>query len=155
MAELRTCEISPKYHKLISNWQKSNFPELGYLEKHWTEYYPKQAEFALISKIGELKHKSISIGRYKDQEYFEAANDMSGNMFYSAQGIIKAQCSHGARVGAAAPHERGPGHRRQHEVRHPPHHGGGACGTPTRCFGSWSTIPAWKKPRDGRRRRPP
>ena len=93
MAELRTCEISPKYHKLISNWQKANFPELSYLEKHWTEYYPKQAEFALISKIGELKHKTISIGRYKDSEYFENANDMSGNMFYSAQGIIKAQCS--------------------------------------------------------------
>jgi len=88
-----TREISPKYHKLISDWQKKNFPELSYLEKHWTEYYPKQQEFQLISKIGDLRSKAISVGRYKDQEYFEQAGDMSGNMFFSAKGIIKAQCS--------------------------------------------------------------
>ncbi|MHC4223809.1 MAG: Phenylacetic acid catabolic protein [Planctomycetota bacterium] len=93
MAAHDTTEISPKYHKLISDWQKKNFPELSYMEKHWKEYYPKQTPFRLISKIGKLKSEAISIGRFKDNPYFEQANEMSGNMFFSAQGIIKAQCS--------------------------------------------------------------
>ncbi len=86
-------EIQPKYHKLISDWQKKHFPELGYLEKHWTDYYPKQSPFRLISRLGDLKSEHISVGRYKDKPYFEAAHEMSGNMFFSAQGIVKAQCS--------------------------------------------------------------
>ncbi|MHC4820051.1 MAG: hypothetical protein ACYTF8_18605, partial [Planctomycetota bacterium] len=93
MAKLRTTLISPKYHKLITDWQKRHFPELGYLEKHWTEYYPKQSEFRLQSIIGKLRSDQISIGRYAGHEYFEEANEMGGNMFFSAQGIIKAQCS--------------------------------------------------------------
>ena len=93
MANLRTTLISPKYHKLITDWQKRHFPELGYLEKHWLEFYPKQSEFRLQSIIGKLRSSQISIGRYAGHEYFEAANEMGGNMFFSAQGIIKAQCS--------------------------------------------------------------
>ena len=93
MAELQISEISPKYHKLITDWQKRHFPELGYLEKHWSEYYPKQSEFRLQSIIGKLRSEQISIGRYAGQECFEEANQMGGNMFFSAQGIIKAQCS--------------------------------------------------------------
>ena len=93
MVAIETSLISPKYHKLISDWQKKNFPELSYLEKNWTNYYPKQTPFKLQSRIGQLKSEAISVGRYKDRPYFEQANEMGGNMFFSAQGIVKAQCS--------------------------------------------------------------
>jgi 1,2-phenylacetyl-CoA epoxidase catalytic subunit len=93
MVAIETTLISPKYHKLISDWQKKHFPELGYMEKHWSDYYPKQTPFQMVSRIGKLRHKTISVGRYKDKEYFENANEMGGNMFFSAQGIVKAQCS--------------------------------------------------------------
>ena len=89
MVAIETTLISPKYHKLISDWQKKHFPELGYLEKHWSDYYPKQTPFQLLSRIGKLKTKTISVGRYKDHEYFEQANEMGGNMFFSAQGIVR------------------------------------------------------------------
>ena len=42
MAAYETTEISPKYHKAISDWQKRNFPELGTLEKNWSKYFGKQ-----------------------------------------------------------------------------------------------------------------
>jgi len=93
MAHATTASLSPKYHKLISDWQKRHFPELSYMEKHWAEHYPKQTAFRLVSKLGKLRSSAISIGRYKDSPYFEAAGEMAGNMFFSAQGIIKAQCS--------------------------------------------------------------
>ncbi|MGH7162963.1 MAG: hypothetical protein ACREID_05725 [Planctomycetota bacterium] len=93
MAAYDTCEISPKYHKAISEWQKRYFPELGALEKGWDKHFGKQTPFKLVSKVGKLKSSAISVGRYKDRPYFEQASDMAGNMFFSAQNIIKAQCS--------------------------------------------------------------
>lgn len=93
MAAYETTEISPKYHKAISDWQERNFPELGTLEKNWSKYFGKQTPFRLISKIGKLKSPTISVGRYQGRPYFEAADEMGGNMFFSAQGIVKAQCS--------------------------------------------------------------
>ena len=93
MVAIETTLIAPKYHKLISDWQKRNFPELSYLEKNWSNYYPKQTPFQLQSRIGKLKSDAISVGRYKDRPHFEEASEMGGNMFFSAQGIVKAQCS--------------------------------------------------------------
>ncbi len=88
-----TCEIAPKYHGAITDWHKKNFPELKTLEKNWGKYFGKQTPFRLVSKVGKLRSDCISVGRYKDRPYFEEASEMAGNMFYSAQGIVKAQCS--------------------------------------------------------------
>jgi len=93
MAAYDTSEIAPKYHKAIVDWQKRYFPELATLEKYWGTYFGKQTPFALVSKVGKLRSEHISVGRYKGEKYFEQASEMSGNMFFSAQGIVKAQCS--------------------------------------------------------------
>jgi 1,2-phenylacetyl-CoA epoxidase catalytic subunit len=93
MAAYETVELSPKYHKAISDWQKRYFPELGFMETNWAKYYGTQTPFRLVSKIGKLKNPNIAVGRFSGKPYFEHADEMGGNMFFSAQGIIKAQCS--------------------------------------------------------------
>lgn len=85
--------IRPKYHNAIVAWQKKNFPELGLLEKNWQTYFPGQTPFALCAKIGTLKSEFIEVGAYAGQKRFEKAGEMTGNMFYTARDIIKAQCS--------------------------------------------------------------
>lgn len=93
MAAYTTELIHPKYHDAIVGWQKKNFPEMGLLEKNWEKYFPGQTPFALLAKIGNLKSEFVEVGAYAGQKRFEKAGEMTGNMFYSARDIIKAQCS--------------------------------------------------------------
>lgn len=86
-------EIRPKYHKEILDWTEKNFKDLPLLMKHWEKYFGKQTPFQLVSKIGKLDAPEIQLGRYKGKVKFDHAGDMTGNMFYSARDIIKAQCS--------------------------------------------------------------
>jgi benzoyl-CoA 2,3-epoxidase subunit B len=93
LARYTTDHIEPRYHDALVGWQKKNFPELAFLEKNWQTYFSKQTPFELVAKIGNLKESSIEYGRFLGKEKIERAGDMTGNMFYSARDIIKAQCS--------------------------------------------------------------
>lgn len=93
MAAYETDVIDAKYHRAIVDWQKRYFPELASLEKNWGKYFGKQTPFQLVAKVGKLRSETIAVGRYRGSSYFERAADLAGNMFFTAQGIIKAQCS--------------------------------------------------------------
>jgi len=93
LAAYTTQTITPKYHEALLDWQKQNFPELDYLLKNWTRYYPTQTPYQLFAKIGKLASETINFGRMAGQQRFERAGDMVGNMFYTARDIIRAQAS--------------------------------------------------------------
>ncbi|HVR44157.1 MAG TPA: Phenylacetic acid catabolic protein [Thermoanaerobaculia bacterium] len=93
MARYETDRIQAKYHDALVGWQKKNFPELEFLEKNWSNYFAKQTPFELIAKIGKLKDESIEYGRFTGKPKVEHAGEMTGNMFYSARDIIRAQAS--------------------------------------------------------------
>ena len=93
MAAYTTDTITPKYHEALVAWQKKNFPELEYLEKNWSKYYPTQTPYQLFAKIGKLNSETINYGRMAGQPRFEKAGEMVGNMFYTARDILRAQAS--------------------------------------------------------------
>ena len=93
MAAYTTQTITPKYHEALVDWQRKNFPELDFLLKSWTKYYPTQTPYQLFAKIGKLGSDTINFGRMAGQQRFERAGDMVGNMFYTARDIIRAQAS--------------------------------------------------------------
>ena len=93
MAAYTTETITPKFHDALVAWQKKNFPELEFLEKNWSRYYPTQTPYQLFAKIGKLNSETINYGRMAGQPRFEKASDMVGNMFYTARDIIRAQAS--------------------------------------------------------------
>src|SRR5713226_1187491 len=85
--------ITPRYHEALVDWQRKNFPDLDFLQKNWTKYYPTQTPYQLFAKIGKLNSETINFGRLAGQQRFEHAGDMVGNMFYTARDIIRAQAS--------------------------------------------------------------
>jgi len=93
LAAYTTETIRPKYHEALVDWQRKNFPELDFLKKNWTKYYPTQTPYQLFAKIGKLNSETINFGRLAGQQRFEHAGDMVGNMFYTARDIIRAQAS--------------------------------------------------------------
>ncbi len=93
MLKYTTTRISPKYHQAMVQWQKKNFPELDVLLKYWDKYFGRIPKFELVAKVGELKSDVVETGKYAGQKKIERAGEMSGNMFYTARGIIRAQCS--------------------------------------------------------------
>lgn len=93
MAAYTTETITPKFHEALVAWQKKNFPELEFLERNWSKYYPTQTPYQLFAKIGKLNSETINYGRLTGQPRFEKASDMVGNMFYTARDIIRAQAS--------------------------------------------------------------
>ncbi len=93
MAAYTTETITPRYHEALVDWQRKNFPELDFLQKNWTKYYPTQTPYQLFAKIGKLNSETINFGRLAGQQRFERAGDMVGNMFYTARDIIRAQAS--------------------------------------------------------------
>jgi len=93
LAAYTTETIDPRFHDALIAWQKKNFPELEFLTSNWTKYYASQTPFQLFAKIGKLSSDSIQMGRMAGQPRFENAGDMTGNMFYSARDIIRAQAS--------------------------------------------------------------
>ena len=93
MAAYTTETITPKYHEALVGWQKKNFPELEFLQKNWSKYYPTQTPYQLFAKIGKLNSETINFGRLAGQPRFEHAGEMVGNMFYTARDIIRAQAS--------------------------------------------------------------
>ncbi len=93
MAAYTTQTITPKYHEALVTWQQKHFPELEFLQKNWTKYYPTQTPYQLYAKIGKLNSEVINFGRMAGQPRLERAGDMVGNMFYTARDIIRAQAS--------------------------------------------------------------
>jgi len=93
LAAYTTETITPKYHQALVQWGKKNFPEMEFLEKSWSKYYPTQTPYQLFAKIGKLSSDAIPYGRMAGQPRFEKAGDMVGNMFYTARDIIRAQAS--------------------------------------------------------------
>lgn len=93
MAAYTTETITPKYHEALVGWQKKNFPELAFLESNWSRYFGKQAPFQLMAKVGKLNSEAIEYGRFTGKARIERAGDMSGNMFYTARDIVRAQAS--------------------------------------------------------------
>jgi len=93
LAAYTTETITPKYHEALVGWQKKNFPELEFLQKNWSKYYPTQTPYQLFAKIGKLNSDTINYGRMAGQPRFERAGEMVGNMFYTARDIIRAQAS--------------------------------------------------------------
>jgi 1,2-phenylacetyl-CoA epoxidase catalytic subunit len=93
LAAYTTDTITPKYHEALVSWQKKNFPEMEFLERNWSKYYPTQTPYQLFAKIGKLSSDAIQHGRMAGQPRFEKAGDMVGNMFYTARDIIRAQAS--------------------------------------------------------------
>lgn len=93
LAAYSTEKIAPKYHEAIVAWQKKNFPELAFLEANWSKHFGSQTPFQLTAKIGKLQTDTIQYGRFIGKPKFESAGVMTGNMFYSARDIIRAQAS--------------------------------------------------------------
>ncbi|HEY3056373.1 MAG TPA: Phenylacetic acid catabolic protein [Thermoanaerobaculia bacterium] len=93
MPAYTTETITPKYHEALLGWQKKNFAELDFLQRHWPKHFPNQTPFQLFAKIGKLSTETIDRGKFAGQARFERAGDMVGNMFYAARDIIRAQCS--------------------------------------------------------------
>lgn len=93
LAAYSTEQIAPRYHEAIVAWQKKNFPELEFLERNWGTHFGKQAPFQLVAKVGKLQTETIQYGRFLGKPKFEKAGEMTGNMFYSARDIIRAQAS--------------------------------------------------------------
>ena len=91
-----------KYHQALSQWQRKNFPDFHILLNHWEKYYPAEQSFRLTVKIAPLKNKTIEAGYYKNMEKIQRADQMKGNMLYSALRLIKAQCS--AELGSIQQH---------------------------------------------------
>ena len=104
MAAYTTETITPKYHQALVQWQKKNFPELEFLEKSWSKYYPTQTPYQLFAKIGKLNSDAIPVGRMAGQPRFEKAGDMVGNMFYTARDVIRTQAS--TELGSIQQHRR-------------------------------------------------
>lgn len=92
-AEFDAMEIHPKFHKAILDWTEKNFKDLPLLEKNWSTYFGKQQPFRLVAKVGRLDSPQVQLGRFQGRVKFDKAGEMTGNMFYSARDIIKAQCS--------------------------------------------------------------
>ncbi|MGK2856368.1 MAG: Phenylacetic acid catabolic protein [Thermoanaerobaculia bacterium] len=93
MAAYSTEHIAPRYHEAIVVWQKKNFPELEFLESNWGRHFGNQTPFQLVAKVGKLQSDTIQYGRFLGKPKFEKAGEMTGNMFYSARDIIRAQAS--------------------------------------------------------------
>ena len=93
LARYTTERITPKFHDALVDWQKENFPELEFLEQNWSSYFARQTPFELVAKIGKLKSDSIEFGRFTGQPKIQTAGELTGNMFYSARDIVRAQCS--------------------------------------------------------------
>jgi len=93
LAAYTTELIKPKYHQAMVDWQKKNFPELEFLEKNWSSHFGSQTPFNLVAKIGKLQADTIEYGRFLGKPKFDQAGEMTGNMFYTARDIIRAQCS--------------------------------------------------------------
>lgn len=91
--EYTTTTISPRYHQAIVDWQWKNFSELDLLMAHWERFFHNAPPFQLVAKIGTLKSDVIEGGKFAGQPKIEKAAEMSGNMFYAARSIIRAQCS--------------------------------------------------------------
>jgi benzoyl-CoA 2,3-dioxygenase component B len=85
--------IHDKYHSALLDWQHKNFPELELMEKNWDKYFPGVPRFHLAAKVGQLQSETIEVGMLKGQKKFERAGDLKGNMFFTAQTIIRAQAS--------------------------------------------------------------
>src|SRR5712692_7006393 len=93
LAAYTTETITPRYHEALVDWQRKNFPELDFLQKNWTKYYPTQTPYQLFAKIGKLNSETINLGRMAGQQRFERSVDMVGNMFYTARDIVRTQAS--------------------------------------------------------------
>jgi 1,2-phenylacetyl-CoA epoxidase catalytic subunit len=85
--------IHDKYHSALLDWQHKNFPELNLLEKNWDKYFSGVPKFELAAKVGGIASDTIEVGALKGQKKFERAGDLKGNMFFTAQTIIRAQAS--------------------------------------------------------------
>ncbi len=93
MSDFSFERIHDKYHSALIDWQHRNFPELNLLEKNWDKYFPGVPRFELAAKVGGLQSETIEVGMYQGRKKFERAGDLKGNMFFTAQTIIRAQAS--------------------------------------------------------------
>ncbi|MBI4567344.1 MAG: phenylacetate-CoA oxygenase subunit PaaI [Planctomycetes bacterium] len=93
MADYQLEYISDHHHKAFLDWQTREFPELRLLTENWDTHFHGQTPFVLAAKISGLKSDLIEHGRFQGRRRMERARDMGGNMFYTAKGIIRAQCS--------------------------------------------------------------
>ena len=93
MPEYSVTTLQPRYHEAIVAWQEKNFPEFELLIRNWDKHFKHVEPFQLVAKIGTLRSGEIEGGAIKGQHKFERAGEMTGNMFYTARDIIKAQCS--------------------------------------------------------------
>ncbi len=92
MATFTTELIPEKFHSAVLDWQRKNFPEMHFLTDNWDKYFKGQTPFQLTARIGSAA-SIAELGQFAGQAKFERAGDMTGNMFYSAKDIIRAQCS--------------------------------------------------------------
>ncbi|MBI1852343.1 MAG: hypothetical protein HYR85_18540 [Planctomycetes bacterium] len=93
MADFTFDRIHDKYHSALLDWQHKNFPELSLLEKNWDKFFSGVPKFELAAKVGHIQSDTIEGGMLKGQKKFERAGDLKGNMFFTAQTIIRAQAS--------------------------------------------------------------
>lgn len=93
MSNFTTAELKPHYHKAVLDWQLKNFPDFAYITRVWAQHWKSVPVVSLSAKIGDMKSGEIEYGARKGQPKIEHAREMSGNMFYTACDIIKAQCS--------------------------------------------------------------
>lgn len=88
-----TRELPERLHKRMVDWQKRYFPELDYLEKNWSKFFPRHEPFRLMAKLGPLKSEKIEVGALAGQSKFGRTSDLNDEMIIQSAKIIKAQCS--------------------------------------------------------------
>ncbi len=92
MASFTTELIPPRFHGAVLDWQGRYFPEMRLLTENWEKHFRGQLPFQLTARIGSAS-SAIEVGELAGRPKFERAGEMTGNMFYSARDIVRAQCS--------------------------------------------------------------
>lgn len=87
-------EVLPKkYHDAVLKWQKSNLPDLEYLQNNWSKYFPKDPTFKLCAYRDNCVCAKIEHGSEAGQEKYQRACEMSTEQANHLLKAVKAQAS--------------------------------------------------------------
>ena len=87
-------EVLPKkYHDAVLKWQKSNLPDLEFLQNNWSKYFPKDPTFKLCAYRDDCICAKIEHGSEAGQEKYQRACEMSTEQANHLLKAVKAQAS--------------------------------------------------------------
>jgi 1,2-phenylacetyl-CoA epoxidase catalytic subunit/predicted N-acetyltransferase YhbS len=85
--------LPKKYHDAVLKWQKSNLPDLEYLQTNWSKYFPKDPTFKLCAYRDDCICAKIEHGTEAGQEKYQRACEMSTEQANHLLKAVKAQAS--------------------------------------------------------------